>query len=80
MDTDRGTTGTTIQEYERMINLKRERSEFIANARTETESLWEELIVGRGEEDNDFAAFADGEFLAHRTSGEMSQMSMRQIC
>jgi protein regulator of cytokinesis 1 len=67
VEANRGTTPPVIQAYEeeleRMIDLKRERmGEFIANARTEIESLWEELMVGEDER-NDFAAFADGEFL-----------------
>jgi len=33
--------------------------EFIANARTEIESLWDELMVG-DEQRDDFAAFVDG--------------------
>lgn len=46
-----------------MIDLKRERmGEFIWNARSEIESLWNELMT---EEDEraDFAAFVDGRFL-----------------
>ena len=66
VDANRSSTGATIQAYEeeleRMIDFKRERmGEFIANARTEIEDLWEELMVGE-EERNDFAAFVDGEF------------------
>ncbi|OAX36392.1 hypothetical protein K503DRAFT_744433 [Rhizopogon vinicolor AM-OR11-026] len=65
VEANRGSTGSVIQAYEeeleRMIDLKRERmGEFIANARTEIESLWEELMVGEDER-NDFAAFADDE-------------------
>jgi len=60
-----GSTGAVIQAYEeelkRMIDLRRERmGEFIANARMEVESLWEELMVG-DEQRNDFGAFVDGE-------------------
>lgn len=67
VEANRGTTPSVVQAYEeeleRMIDLKRERmGEFIANARTEIESLWEELMVGEDER-NDFAAFADGEFV-----------------
>jgi hypothetical protein len=51
VEANRGTTPPVVQAYEeeleRMIDLKRERmGEFIANARTEIESLWEELMVG----------------------------------
>ncbi|KAG0694305.1 microtubule associated protein-domain-containing protein [Suillus ampliporus] len=65
VEANRGTTPPVVQAYEeeleRMIDLKRERmGEFIANARTEIESLWEELMVGEDER-NDFAAFADDE-------------------
>jgi len=65
VEANRGTTPSVVQAYEeeleRMIDLKRERmGEFIANARTEIESLWEELMVGEDER-NDFAAFADDE-------------------
>lgn len=53
--------GTAIQGYEgeleRVINFKRERiCEFIANACTEIESLWEKFMIG---EEDDFAAFSD---------------------
>ncbi|KAG1763554.1 microtubule associated protein-domain-containing protein [Suillus occidentalis] len=65
VEANRGTTPPVVQAYEeeleRMIDLKRERmGEFIANARIEIESLWEELLVGEVER-NDFAAFADDE-------------------
>ncbi|KAG1724964.1 microtubule associated protein-domain-containing protein, partial [Suillus lakei] len=65
VEANRGTTPPVVQAYEkeleRMIDLKRERmGEFIANARTEIESPWEELMVGEDER-NDFAAFADDE-------------------
>ncbi|KAG2742499.1 hypothetical protein P692DRAFT_20956079 [Suillus brevipes Sb2] len=65
VEANRGTMPPVVQAYEeeleRMIDLKRERmGEFIANARTEIESLWEELLVGEVER-NDFAAFADDE-------------------
>ncbi|KAG0694297.1 microtubule associated protein-domain-containing protein [Suillus ampliporus] len=65
VEANRGTTPPVVQAYEeeleRMIDLKRERiGEFIANARTEIENLWEELMVG-GDERDDFAAFADDE-------------------
>jgi protein regulator of cytokinesis 1 len=68
VEANRGTTPPVVQAYEeeleRMIDLKRERmGEFIANARTEIESLWEELMVGEVER-NDFAAFADGELVS----------------
>jgi len=51
VEANRGSTGAVIQAYEeeleRTIDLRRERmGEFIANARTEIESLWEELMVG----------------------------------
>ncbi|KAG1813547.1 microtubule associated protein-domain-containing protein [Suillus subaureus] len=50
-----------MKKLERMIDLKREKmGMFIANACTEIESLWEELIVGEDER-NDFTAFADDE-------------------
>jgi len=67
VEANRGSTGTVIRAYEeeleRMIDLRRERmGEFIANARTEIESLWEELMV-RDEQRDDFAAFVDGELL-----------------
>lgn len=43
-----------------MIDLKRERmGEFIWNARSEIESLWNELMTGEDER-GDFAAFVDG--------------------
>ena len=53
-----------------MIDLKRERmGEFIWNARSEIESLWNELMTGEDER-ADFAAFADGMYpprsLCHR--------------
>lgn len=53
-----------------MIDLKRERmGEFIWNARSEIESLWNELMTGEDER-ADFAAFADGRYpprrLCHR--------------
>ncbi|KAG1761631.1 microtubule associated protein-domain-containing protein [Suillus occidentalis] len=65
VEANRGTTPPVVQAYEeeleRMIDLKRERmGEFIANARTEIESLREDLMVGEDER-NDFAAFADDE-------------------
>jgi len=65
VEANREVMGAVIQAYEeereRMIGLRRERmSEFIANARTEIESLWEELMV-EDEQRDDFAAFADGE-------------------
>jgi len=68
VEANRRSTGAVIQAYEeeleRMIDLRRERmGEFIANARTEIESLWEELMVGDEQRDDDFAAFADGELL-----------------
>lgn len=45
-----------------MIDLKRERmGEFIGNARSEIESLWNELMTGEDER-ADFAAFADGRY------------------
>lgn len=47
-------------EHERMLELKRESmSIFIANARTEIERLWDELILGE-EERGAFAPFTDG--------------------
>ncbi|KAF9223144.1 hypothetical protein BS17DRAFT_782435 [Gyrodon lividus] len=65
VEANRGTTPQVIQAYEeeleRMIDLKRERmGEFIGNARSEIESLWNELITGEDER-ADFAAFADDE-------------------
>ncbi|EGO19906.1 hypothetical protein SERLADRAFT_442723 [Serpula lacrymans var. lacrymans S7.9] len=65
VEANRGTTQLVVQAYEeeleRMLELKRERmGEFIGNARTEIESLWEELMVG-DEEREEFAAFADDE-------------------
>ena len=64
VEANREVMGAVIQAYEeereRMIGLRRERmSEFIANARTEIESLWEELMVG-DEQRDDFVAFVDG--------------------
>ena len=45
-----------------MIDLKRERmGEFIWNARSEIESLWNELMTGEDER-ADFAAFVDGRY------------------
>jgi len=74
-----GSTGAVIQVYEeleRMIDLRRERmGEFIANARTEIESLWEELMVG-DEQRDDFAAFVDGElFPPHLRSCNPMEMN-----
>ncbi|KAF9240057.1 microtubule associated protein-domain-containing protein [Melanogaster broomeanus] len=65
VETNRGTTPQVIQAYEeeleRMIDLKRERmGEFIGNARSEIESLWDKLMTGEDER-ADFAAFADDE-------------------
>ncbi|KAL4063770.1 microtubule associated protein-domain-containing protein [Scleroderma citrinum] len=65
VEANRGTTSQVIQAYEeeleRMIDLKRERmGEFIANARMEIQSLWEELMTGE-EERAEFAAFSDDE-------------------
>ncbi|KAF8554517.1 hypothetical protein OG21DRAFT_1508849 [Imleria badia] len=65
VDANRGTTPQVIQAYEeeleRMIDLKRERmGEFIWNARSEIETLWNELMTGEDER-ADFAAFADDE-------------------
>ncbi|KAG2740740.1 hypothetical protein P692DRAFT_20880729, partial [Suillus brevipes Sb2] len=67
VEANRGTTPPVVQAYEeeleRMIDLKRERmGEFIANARIEIESLWEELMIGEVERNN-FAAFADDEHM-----------------
>lgn len=46
-----------------MIDLKRESmGEFIGNARSEIESLWNELMMGEDER-ADFAAFVDGRYL-----------------
>ena len=64
LQANRGTTPQIIQSYEeeleRMIDLKRERmGEFISNARSEIESLWNELMTG-DDERADFAAFVDG--------------------
>jgi len=45
-----------------MLELKRESmSTFIANARSEIERLWDELILGE-EERGAFYPFVDGEF------------------
>ncbi|KAF8443950.1 microtubule associated protein-domain-containing protein [Boletus edulis BED1] len=65
VEANRGTTPHVIQTYEeeleRMIDLKRERmGEFIENARSEIESLWNELMTG-DDERADFAAFVDDE-------------------
>ncbi|KAI9566101.1 microtubule associated protein-domain-containing protein [Boletus coccyginus] len=65
VEANRGTTPHAIQAYEeeleRMIDLKRERmGEFIWNARSEIESLWNELMTGEDER-ADFAAFVDDE-------------------
>ena len=70
MQANRGTTPHAIQAYEeeleRMIDLKRERmGEFIWNARSEIESLWNELMTGEDER-ADFAAFADGKYPPQR--------------
>ncbi|KAG8221510.1 microtubule associated protein-domain-containing protein [Butyriboletus roseoflavus] len=65
VEANRGTTPQVVQAYEeeleRMIDLKRERmGEFIWNARSEIESLWNELMTGEDER-GDFAAFVDDE-------------------
>jgi protein regulator of cytokinesis 1 len=47
-------------ELERMLELKRQSmSIFIVNARTEIESLWDDLILGE-EERQQFSGFWDG--------------------
>ncbi|KDR79106.1 hypothetical protein GALMADRAFT_92933 [Galerina marginata CBS 339.88] len=66
VETHRGSTDETIQEYEeeleRMLELKRERmSTFVENAREEIVKLWNDLMIGE-EERADFAPFADDEF------------------
>jgi len=80
VEANRGSTGAVIQAYEeeleRMIDLRRERmGEFIANARMEIESLWEELMVG-DEQRDDFAAFIDGELLFPPCSRTCNLMEM----
>ncbi|KIJ62270.1 hypothetical protein HYDPIDRAFT_114762 [Hydnomerulius pinastri MD-312] len=65
VEVNRGTTPQVIQAYEeeleRMMDLKRERmGEFIGNARSEIQSLWDDLMTGEDER-ADFAAFADDE-------------------
>ncbi|KIJ16234.1 hypothetical protein PAXINDRAFT_114030 [Paxillus involutus ATCC 200175] len=65
IEANSGTTPQVIQAYEeeleRMIDLKRERmGEFIGNARSEIESLWNDLMTSEDER-ADFAAFADDE-------------------
>jgi len=80
VEANRGSMGAVIQAYEeeleRMIDLRRERmGEFIANACTEIESLWEELMVG-DERQDDFAAFADGElFPPHLRTCNLMKMN-----
>ncbi|KAF8901151.1 microtubule associated protein-domain-containing protein [Gymnopilus junonius] len=64
VETHRGSTLETVQEYEeeleRMLELKMERmSTFVENAREEIVKLWNDLMVGE-EERADFAPFADG--------------------
>jgi len=77
---NRGTTPQVIQAYEeeleRMIDLKRERmGEFIANARMEIQSLWDELMTGE-EERAEFAAYIDGNCVFH---GSALDLPMRVI-
>ncbi|KZT02855.1 uncharacterized protein LAESUDRAFT_729833 [Laetiporus sulphureus 93-53] len=65
VETQRGSTETTVKAYEdeleRMLELKRERmSTFVENAREEIVKLWDELMIG-DEERADFAPFADDE-------------------
>ena len=67
VETHRGSTEETVQEYEeeleRMLELKRERmSTFVGSAREEIMKLWNDLMVGE-EERADFAPFADGMFI-----------------
>lgn len=64
VETHRGSTVETVQEYEeeleRMLELKMERmSTFVENAREEIVKLWNDLMIGE-EERADFAPFADG--------------------
>jgi len=64
VDTHRGSTEETVQEYEeeleRMLELKRERmGTFVGSAREEIVKLWDDLMVGE-EERADFPPFADG--------------------
>lgn len=89
LQANRGTTPQVVQAYEeeleRMIDLKRERmEEFILNARSEIESLWNELMTGEVER-VDFAAFADGEYPPEDSATGMefmlrAQMNTRKIC
>lgn len=65
VDAHRGTTETTVKQYEeeldRMLQLKHERmGAFIQSAREEIIALWDELMVPDDERE-DFAPFADGE-------------------
>ncbi|KAG9311435.1 microtubule associated protein-domain-containing protein [Chiua virens] len=65
VEENRGTAPPVIQAYEeeleRMMDLKRERmGEFIGNARSEIETLWNELMMGEDER-ADFAAYLDDE-------------------
>ena len=68
-----------------MIDLKRERmGEFIWNARSEIESVWNELMMG-GDERADFAAFVDGRYSPRKSCHGMefmlcAQMNTRKIC
>jgi Ase1/PRC1/MAP65 family protein len=67
VETHRGSTEETVQEYEgeleRMLELKRERmGTFVGSAREEIMKLWDDLMVGE-EERADFAPFADGMFI-----------------
>ena len=67
VETHRGSTEETVQEYEeeleRMLELKRERmGTFVGSAREEIMKLWDDLMIGE-EERADFAPFADGMFI-----------------
>ena len=64
VETHKGSTEETVQEYEeeleRMLELKRERmGAFVESAREEIVKLWDELMIGE-EEKADFAPFIDG--------------------
>lgn len=67
-----------------MIDLKRERmGEFIWNARSEIELLWNELMTGEDER-ADFAAFVDGKYPRRPIAGMVFmvcvQMNTQKIC
>lgn len=65
VENNRGSTEENVkayeQELERMLELKSQSmSVFIANARTEIEALWDELMFGELER-SEFGPFTDGE-------------------